>query len=170
MQSTVPKVLKPFNTKTIHHLGMSTDWTASSRSKHPVFDLKSLLQLCLIVHSTSSTWGWLGPSSSASRWSCWYFLLKKPNCEEDTIRELHLVCRKNLKTPYGCKAASLTFHSSPTTRASSSRPAMTLPTITPTGTSPFSPGLLTVSGTWSGGTNSGLYCTIKLRCVQFFKC
>lgn len=123
--------------------------------KLPVFDLTSLLQLCLLSHSTSSTCGRLGSSSSASRWSCWYFLLKKPNCEEDTIRNIVSVTQK--KTPnrtYGGKAATLTFHSSPTTRASSSRPPMTLPTITPTGTSAFSPGLLTVSGTCTGGAIS----------------
>lgn len=54
----------------------------------PVFDLTSLFASCLLVHSTSSTCGRLGPSSSASRWSCWYFLLKKPNCEEDTIGDI----------------------------------------------------------------------------------
>lgn len=31
------------------------------------------------AHRTSSTCGRLGCSSSASFWSCWYFLLKKPN-------------------------------------------------------------------------------------------
>lgn len=44
---------------------------------------------------------------------------------------------------------NLTFHRSPTARANSSSPAMTLPAITPTGTSPFSPGLLTVTTTWT---------------------
>lgn len=33
------------------------------------------------AHRTSLSWGPLGWSSSASFWSCWYFLLKKPNCK-----------------------------------------------------------------------------------------
>lgn len=47
--------------------------------------------------------------------------------------------------------STLTFHSRPTARANSSSPPMTLPAITPTGTSPFSPGLLTVNTTWTAG-------------------
>lgn len=145
--------IRAIKKQAIHDSKSSTEWAASSRSKLPVFDLKSLLQLCLMVHSTSSTWGWLGPSSSASRWSCWYFLLKKPNCEGDMIRE-HCSLSGKKKAASESEAAGLTFHSSPTTRASSSRPATTLPTITPTGTSAFSPGLLTVSGTCAGGAAS----------------
>lgn len=48
-----------------------------------------------------------------------------------------------------CVLSLLTFHRSPTARANSSSPATTLPAITPTGTSPFTPGLLMVTTTWT---------------------
>lgn len=59
-----------------------------------------------------------------------------------------------------------TFHSSPTARANKSSPAMTLPAITPTGTSPFSPGLLTVSTTW---TRRGHYMVCLTQSWHDFK-
>ena len=47
-----------------------------------------------------------------------------------------------------------TFHSNPTAPASSNSPPIMLPTITPTGTSAVSPGLLMVSTTWTEAETS----------------
>lgn len=60
----------------------------------------------------------------------------------------------------------LTFHNSPTASANSSSPAMTLPTITPTGTSPFSPGLLMVTSTWSSSRTGTSLHALSVRGVS----
>ena len=58
---------------------------------------------------------------------------------------------------------AFTFQSRPTARANSSSPVMMLPTITPKGTSPFSPGLLTVSTTYAARGEDGRgHCTAGL--------